>query len=580
MYRVLIPRLFAYLACAVLPAHAMAEAPDLILTNGKIVTVDDQFSIQSALAIKGERIVAVGTAAEIAASAGPATRTMDLGGRTVVPGMIDTHSHLIRASQLWKHEVRLDGVMSRKEALRLVKERVKTLKPGAWVMNMGGWAEEQFLDDPRGFTLEELDAIAPRNPVYLDVNYSHRYVNSAFLRLAGLPIVNKNVVKKPPTPGAITTEAKGLTEDLIERDANGRATGKVVGGAYGNALALSMMPMVEGEEGVASLKAAVSAANAVGLTAIYDGGGVGVREDAYERARQLAAKNELTLRVFRARQELSRTPEQAEQQAKAISAIKPFAGNDYYDMIGIGEIIYTPAHDGYGNPTAVNEDNRRALTALFEAAARGGWNSHLHAVHGQSMNFALDIMDEVATKYPLRSLRWMFVHADLLDRATLERARRYNMGMSMRSYTTLTGWDAIRKVVGDRYTQVPDLRTIQDSGVLWTFGSEAPRITVLSPFASLAWAVNGRRFFDKERVLTRTVTREEALIAHTRNGAYQVFRENSLGQIKSGYLADLVVLNKDYLRVTDDELFSIEPVMTLVGGKVVHSTLASGRSAD
>src|SRR5690242_10605393 len=154
----------AALALAVLAAPvAQAQAPDTIVINGKVVTVDDQFTIAQALAIAGGRIVKVGSTAEIEALKGPATRVIDAGGRTVIPGLIDNHAHWVRAAE--HDELRFDGVTSRARALKLLADRVGRTPPGEWVAVLGGWSEEQFSDEPRGFPLAELDAIAPNNPV-------------------------------------------------------------------------------------------------------------------------------------------------------------------------------------------------------------------------------------------------------------------------------------------------------------------------------------------------------------------------------------------------------------------------------
>src|SRR6185436_5055561 len=155
----------------------VSEQPDLILKNGKVVTVDDRFSIVQALAIKGDRIIAIGRSAEIAKLEGSGTKTIDLAGRTVIPGLIDNHAHWVRAAE--HDELRFDGITSRKQALAMLGERVRNAKPGEWIATLGGWSEEQFVDDARGFPREELDRIAPTNPVVIQAIYRHSYLNTA-----------------------------------------------------------------------------------------------------------------------------------------------------------------------------------------------------------------------------------------------------------------------------------------------------------------------------------------------------------------------------------------------------------------
>jgi len=185
--RIILRALVVAVVAAAWNNAALAQtAADTVLLGGKIVTVDDRFTIAEALAVKGERIVAVGSTADIEKLKGPATRVVDLNGRTVIPGLIDNHAHFMRAAEYWHREVRLDGVTSHKEALDLIKEKVSASKPGEWVVVLGGWSEEQFTDEPRGFTKTELDAIAPNNPVALQLFYFRVYANSAALKAMGI----------------------------------------------------------------------------------------------------------------------------------------------------------------------------------------------------------------------------------------------------------------------------------------------------------------------------------------------------------------------------------------------------------
>src|SRR5688500_3056829 len=153
------------------PPPTRASGADLILTNGKVVTVDDRFSIAQAVAIEGDRIVRVGSNSEIIRMSSPSTRRIDLRGRTVIPGLIDNHMHLVRAGATWQREVRVDGVGSRRKALDLLRARVKAAPPGEWIYTLGGWTLDQFADDARPLTRDELDRVAPANPVFLQASY-------------------------------------------------------------------------------------------------------------------------------------------------------------------------------------------------------------------------------------------------------------------------------------------------------------------------------------------------------------------------------------------------------------------------
>ena len=183
---------------------AQQSPPDIILSNGKIITVDDRFSIAQAVAIRGDRIIAVGTNQDIARLAGPNTRRIDLAGRAVVPGLIDNHAHYMEEGVLWTVELRLDGIETRKQATEMIRAKADSLPPGQWVYTLGGWSPDQFTDDKRPFTREELDKIAPNHPVLLQFTRAETYLNSRAIEAIGL---------------------EKMTDAWIKRDANGRSTG-------------------------------------------------------------------------------------------------------------------------------------------------------------------------------------------------------------------------------------------------------------------------------------------------------------------------------------------------------------------
>src|SRR5438093_10209649 len=178
--------------------NAQQANPDLILTNGKIITVDDQFSIAQAVAIRGDRIVGVGTNQEVARLAGPKTQRVDLRGKAVVPGLIDNHAHFQEEGAYWTLELRLDGVDSRKRALEMLRAKAKERGPGQWVFNLGGWSPDQFTDNKKSVTREELDQYAPDNPVYMVFSRSEVYLNSKAIDAVGLDKMNQPWIKRDP----------------------------------------------------------------------------------------------------------------------------------------------------------------------------------------------------------------------------------------------------------------------------------------------------------------------------------------------------------------------------------------------
>ena len=327
------PSIVWVLAASAACVHAQ-QAPDTILLNGKIITVDNFFTIQEAVAVQGERFTAVGTDAAIRPLAGAATRVVDLGGRTVIPGLIDNHIHVIRATEYWPNEARLDGVSSRSEALTRLEAKADALPAGEWLMSLGGWTENQFVGDQADFTLEELDDIAPDRPAYIQSTYDHAFANSAWFTEMGVPLETDFDTPSP---------ASGLASHVV-RDGNGAVTGRLNGGMAMINIATARFPDVPAERQAEAIRDAFSHFNSIGLTTAYDPGGGGIRAESYERIWALAAERGLTLRVFHtlARGAIPTTLQEALGFAEEIRAVQPFQGDATLDLIAVGENYYIP----------------------------------------------------------------------------------------------------------------------------------------------------------------------------------------------------------------------------------------------
>ena len=542
------------------------QAPDTILLSGKIVTVDDFFSIQEAVAIRGDRIAAVGSNAALQALAGPETLTVDLGGRTVIPGLIDNHNHIIRATEYWPNEARLDGVPTRLEALTLLEVKADSLPDGEWLMSLGGWTENQFTGDRADFTLAELDEIAPGRPAFVQSTYDHAFVNTAWFDAMDIPVVATREQRDAAT---------GLAAH-VARDETGRATGRMNGGIGMVQLAIERFPEVSAERQSAAIQSAFSYLNGIGLTSVYDPGGVGISSDSYDRIRALAEESGLTLRVFHTLGGgAPSTPAEARAVVADIKASRPFQGDETVDLLAVGEIYYTPFHwDSLFDPRTPSAEDLEAARGILVAAAEGGWSVQTHASQPETIDHLLDLMTEINAEFPLRQLRWSVTHADLVGIEQIERMRSLGMNLQMRSVSVLTQPRRFRLIdeLGEAAYHIPPLRLIQESGIPYGLGTDGTKATQINPFITLWWAVTGLAL-NGELVLTETLTREEALIAHTRSNAYLMFQENNTGAIKSGLLADMLVLDRDYLTVPVAEIREILPVATIVGGQVVSGAL-------
>ena len=539
------------LAC-VAGAPAVAAAPaDTILVNGKIVTVDDRFTVAQAIAIKGERIVRVGANKDIREFAGAGTRVIDLKGRTVIPGLIDNHAHFMRAAEYWDQEVRLDGVTSRQEALAMIARKARESNPGAWVLALGGWSVEQFADGRRGFTKAELDAAAPHNPVALQLIYFRIYTNTAGLRALGIDAGTPN-----PPGGSIAKDADGQPTGVLNGGGAVRATLAKLG-------EVTMARMTE------NAKVMFAELNRMGMTAYTDMGGRSFQPKYFEPVRALAHEHALTLRVFYQQWLEPESPKDVDGVLARIREMKPFQGDDWFDNLGYGETVYFPLHDSTLVATVQpSAENMVQWRRVAQAVADKGMQLNVHAQLRGSIERFLTEMEDINRVKPIKGLRWTFSHVDQLAPQDLDRLRRLGIYVQLHSRPTIQGV-LFHNVYGDQAYAMPPLRLLQDSGIPWGLGSDATAVTPSNPFYTLGWAVTGR-MIGGFRVSRENLSREEALIAHTRNNAYFMFRESDLGSLQKGKYADLLVLDRDYLTVPAGEIKDIKPLLTMVGGKVVY----------
>jgi predicted amidohydrolase YtcJ len=527
------------------------DTADTILVNGKILTVDDRFTIAQAIAIEGDRIVKVGASADIRKLAGEGTRVIDLKGRTVIPGLIDNHAHFMRAAEYWHQEVRLDGVTSRKEALAMIARKARESKPGEWVLVLGGWSIEQFADERRGFTKAELDAAAPNNPVVLQLIYFRIYTNSAGLKALGIDAGTPH-----PAGGSIVKDASGQPTGIL----NG-------GGAVRATLAkLGEVPMTRMTE---NAKIMFADLNRMGMTSYIDMGGRSFHPKYFEPVRTLARQRELTMRVFYNLWLEPESPKDVDGVLVKIREMKPFQGDDWFDNVGYGETVYFPLHDNMlVATTQPSAENMVQWRRVAQAVADRGMQLNVHTQLRGSIERFLTEIEDINKVKPIRGLRWTLSHVDQLEPQDLDRLRRLGIYVQLHSRPTVQGV-LFHNVYGDKAYEMPPLRWIQDSGIPWGLGSDATAVTPSNPFYTLGWAVTGR-MIGGFRVNQQAVSREEALIAHTRSNAYFMFRESVLGSLQRGKYADLLVLDRDYLTVPADTIKDIRPLMTMVGGKVVY----------
>jgi predicted amidohydrolase YtcJ len=524
---------------------AAGSAPDVVLVNGKIITVDGQFTIAQAVAVRGERVVAVGTNQEITRLAGPATRRIDLRGRSVVPGFIDNHAHFMEEGVLWSVELRLDGIETRKQAIEMIRAKAKSLAAGDWVYTLGGWSPDQFTDDKRPFTRAELDAIVSDRPVLLQFTRSETYLNSRAVEAIGLD---------------------KMTEPWIRRDASGRPTGVVDAGGANRVSGAIPKPGTEMVEKNSLLM--IRELNASGLTA----SGGSCPAAVLPIFRTMAREGRLNKRFFcLVSAPMGNNADAVTKNLPRIAELRSqlFQGDLWIDHFAYGEANFTPAHDNMVNAGGRQRpENLEQWGRVARELAKSGLPMHAHTTLENSFDSFLDEIERINKEFPVRNLRWSLIHGEQLTAAHLERMRKLGVHAAIQPRATIMG-GIFHRVHGDRSYDMPPLRTIQESGVSWGFGTDTFEVNQYRPFTTLYFAVTGK-MVGGTVVNRQPIGRADALIAHTKGSAFTILQEGNMGSIQPGKLADLVVIDRDYLTVPAEQIKDIRSVMTMVGGRVVY----------
>jgi predicted amidohydrolase YtcJ len=289
----------------------------------------------------------------------------------------------------------------------------------------------------------------------------------------------------------------------------------------------------------------------------------------YEPYRLLAERGELNARAIWTTIRQPASAQQVEQVLAEIPQQKPFQGNDYFDNVGWGESVYGPVTTQLLRVESNTKPEDLALMrrVALALAERGLYvNSHVEMT--AAIDAFLKEYESINRERPIKGLRWSFSHLDQVDNTQLERMKKLGMSAQIHSRPLIQG-ALMHKVHGDKAWDMPPFRRVQDSGIHWGLGSDATAVTTSNPFYTLSLAVTGR-MIGGEKVNRQSISREEALIAHTRSNAAFLFQEGNLGSLAPGRLADLLVLDRDYLKIPADQIKDIKPLITMVGGKVVY----------
>ncbi|KAA2235482.1 amidohydrolase [Salinarimonas soli] len=535
-----------------------AAAPDLILTNGRFTTLDRANPDPEAVAITDGRFSAVGSARDIMPSAGPGTRIVDLGGRRCVPGLIDSHMHIIRGGLNYNLELRWDGAPSLADAMAMLKRQAQVTPPGQWVRVVGGFTEHQFAER-RLPTLDELNAAAPDTPVFILHLYDRALLNRAALRAVGYDRATPN------PPGG-----------EIQRDGNGDPTGLLL--AKPNALilyaTLARGPALPPEQQLNSTRHFMREMNRLGVTGVIDaGGGFQNYPDDYAIIEKLHADGELTLRIaynlF-----TQKKGEELSDFGRWAGIVKPGQGDDTFRHNGAGEMLVFSAADfeDFREPRPeLGPEMEGELEAVVRLLVENRWPWRLHATYDETVTRALDVFERVNRDMPIGDLHWFFDHCETISARNIDRVAALGGGIAVQHRMAYQGEAFVERYGGKAAEATPPVARMLAAGVKVGAGTDATRVASYNPWVSLAWLVTGRTvggltLYPQENRLGR----EEALRLWTDANTWFSTEEGKKGRIAVGQLADLAVLSADYLSVPEAEISGIEAVLTLLGGRPVY----------
>lgn len=536
-----------------------AAPADLILTNARITTLASACPQATALAVREGRVLAVGDEAAVMAHRGTDTRVIDAGGRAVIPGLNDSHLHLIRGGLHYNMELRWDGVPSLADALRMLKEQVARTPPPQWVRVVGGWSEFQFAER-RMPTLAELNAIAPDTPVFVLHLYDRALLNRAALRAVGY------TRDTPPPPGG-----------EIEHDEHGEPTGALI--ARPNAMilyaTLAKGPKLGHEDQVNSTRHFMREMNRFGLTSVIDaGGGFQNYPEDYAVVEALDQQGQLTVRL--AYNLFTQRPKQELADFRTwVGMTKPGEGNDFYRMNGAGEMLVFSAADfeDFLEPRPdLPASMEQELEAVVRLLAEHHWPFRLHATYDESIARFLNVFERVNQEVPFNGLRWFFDHAETISNRNIDRIKALGGGIAVQHRMAFQGEYFIDRYGSEAAAHTPPINRMLQAGLPVGAGTDATRVATYNPWISLYWLVSGKTvggtsLYPEANRLDRT----EALRRYTVGSAWFSGEEDRKGTLASGMLADFAVLSADYFSVPEEEIKRIESLLTVVDGKVVYA---------
>jgi predicted amidohydrolase YtcJ len=527
-------------------ASAHAADPDLTLVNGRIHTMDDANRVVSAVAMKNGRFVAVGSAA----NPGPGSKVVNLRGRTVVPGLVEGHVHIVSLANRPGYHVPLENTITIREVQEALAARRPGVPAGQWITSMGGWHPFQWVDVRRRPTRAELDEAVSDRPVFL----YERFTGPAIVNSMGKAIFDAIDAGALPHPAAV--KIKVAADGLIE-------AGGFTGGGPAITALYVLRTLQTFEDKKRSTLDAMAYSAAVGLTAHLDHvlfptpGPLHPHQvlsnldhyRMYDSWQALHREGKTTVRLQTNFLHNQGDPNLPELKERLKNQFQFFGG----DMLMTGSIGEWAAPIGAG-------------AAWFEAqrlVAQARWRNENSVGSLPQLAQVVDAYEKVDAEFGIRDLRWMVHHVPFVSNELLSRLQALGCGVQMAAFRWVTA-NAGASNVGAPF------RTIVDHGIQVGIHGDGVHIAPLNPWLHIYYATTGVSSFGEQVNPGQHLTRQEALRLFTRGNSWFLRMEDKIGSIEEGKLADLVVLNDDYFSVRDEDIKRIRPVLTVVDGKIVH----------
>ena len=566
---------FKFFLCSLVVVLAMAcqtqerTFADMVITNAKVAVMNTSGTIAEAIAVKDGKVMATGTSDELSALIGDSTQVIDGEGKTLIPGLNDSHLHLTRGGRFFNAELRWDGVKSLKRALEMLREQAQRTPEGQWVRVIGGWSPFQF-EENRFPTPAEIEEATGDVPTYILFLYSRAWLNQAGLKALGID-------ENTPAPEGSS----------FEKGTDGKLTGVLLAEPNPTILyaRIGSLPSLSEQAMVNGTRQFYRELNRFGITSGIDAGGGGHKfPKDYKGTETLAGAGEMPLRLSYYLFPQNKGAEYAEFQewmaANEVGQDGEIHLEHGYELEGGGEFLAWSAGDfeNFLAPQPFLEDRptwREDLKRIVRLHVDRGWPFRIHATYGETIANMLDVLEEVnrETNGKLAQERWLFDHAETVQERELERIKALNGGIAIQARMAYAGEYFVERYGAEKAQQAPPVKKMIEMGLPVGAGTDGTRVASYNPWPAIYWLITGKtvgglQLAEQENRLTR----EEALGLYTKGSAWISKEEGVKGTLEKGMYADFALLAHDYFSIPEEEIRDLEAVLTVVDGKVVYAS--------